>query len=333
VDKGEFHFKEYERALDLLNQGERNLDRLALLRTLFLVFAFLFFRNYLINFNEIQSIRSKLDSLAQTDKDSTVFGLIAAHQKIENSVFVPDETAQTLIELIPKLSAFLGENLTLENQASRPVSEVLIRATKKPERISIENQYLPKLSIPVSYSTLALFVYLLALGSYFNFSFRRFRMGVVILYLDHNLAKFQECMGYSGSDLPLVRSRLYMRRFCSAHGTSVPPTRAQMMSDIRSLRVKSLVSRMFAYMLETEGESPFRFLTAAITAFLFLALGIVTVEIVAGEFGLARGSALDAVYLSLITLIPAIVLWKLNHFVESRFSGEELPYLPPSDET
>src|SRR5258708_3966074 len=160
MDKAEFHFKEYERALDLLNQSERSLDRLTLFRLIFLFIGFLFFRNYLINFNEIDRIRSRFDSLAPTDRESTVFGFIAAHQKIENSVFVPDETAQTLISLIPKLSSFLGENLTLENQASRPISEILVRATKKPEKISIENQYLPKLSIPVSYSTLALVVYL-----------------------------------------------------------------------------------------------------------------------------------------------------------------------------
>src|SRR5690349_5988914 len=139
MDKAEFHFKEYERSLDLLNQSERTLDRLAFLRLIFLLVAFLFLRNYLIDFTEIEQVRSRLDSLGQTDKDSTVFGFIAAHQKIENSVFVPDETAQTLISLVPKLSSFLGENLTLENQASRPVSEILLRARKKPERISIEN--------------------------------------------------------------------------------------------------------------------------------------------------------------------------------------------------
>src|SRR5207302_1379596 len=176
----------------------------------------------LIDFSEIEHVRSQLDSLGQTDKDSTVFGFIAAHQKIENSVFVPDETARTLISLIPKLSSFLGENLTLENQASRPVSEILVRATKKPERISIENQYLPKLSIPVPYSTLALFVYLVLLGSYFNFSFRRFRMGVLVVYLEHNLARFQEAVGFAADEHPIIRSKLYMRRLCSAHKASDP---------------------------------------------------------------------------------------------------------------
>jgi hypothetical protein len=36
MDKAEFHFKEYERALDLLNQSERSLDRLAFFRLIFL---------------------------------------------------------------------------------------------------------------------------------------------------------------------------------------------------------------------------------------------------------------------------------------------------------
>jgi hypothetical protein len=331
MDKAEFHFKEYERALDLLNQSERSLDRLAFFRLIFLFIAFLFLRNYLINFNEIERIRSRLDSLGQTDKDSTVFGFIAAHQKIENSVFVPDETAQTLISLIPKLSSFLGENLTLENQASRPISEIVVRATKKPERISIENQYLPKLSIPVSYSTLALFVYLVLLGSYFNFSFRRFRMGVLIIYLEHNLARFQEYIGFAAHEHPLIRSKLYMRRFCSARETR-RPVRSVLLGDLKELGLSRLVGRVFAYALETEGESPFRFLNALATACLFIALGIVTVEIVAGEFGIRRGPVLDAAYLCILTVIPAFVLWKLNAAVEARFRQEQVPFLPPNDE-
>ena len=332
MDQAEFHFKEYERTLSLLDQSERSLDRLVLVRMLFLVGAFLFFRNYLVNFNEIQNIRSKLDNLATTDKESTVFGFITAHQKIENSVFVPDENAKSLIALLPKLSSFLGEDLTLENQASRAVSEILLKATKKPERISIENQYLPKLSVPVSYSALALFVFLIILASYFNVAFRRFRIGLLISYLEYHLKRFQDLSSFDKKDMPFVRPRLYLRRLAPGRSRTMDEGHTAARTRGRMPRIHRILGSLVRSMLEIDAESPLRFLSLVVTLCLFIAVSVLTVEIIAGESGLPRGWALDAVYIFILTFIPSLALHRLNEFVKGRFNREPFPVLPPSDD-
>ena len=56
-----------------------------------------------------------------------------------------------------------------------------------------------------------------------------------------------------------------------------------------------------------------------------------TVEIVAGEFGIQRGALLEAAYLGILTAIPVFVLWKLNAAVETRFRREQAPFFPLSD--
>jgi hypothetical protein len=333
MDKAEFHYKEYERALGFLDQSERTLDRLALIRMLFLVAAFLFLRNYLISFNEIRDLRSHLDTLSVTDKESTVFGFITAHQMIQNSVFVPDEAAKSLIDLIPKLGTFLGEDLTLENQASRPISEILHKSTKKPERISLENQYLPRLSVPVSYSALSLFVFLIVLVSYFNFSFRRFRMSRLVAYIQYNLKCFQELAGFDEKDRALVRSRLYLRRFTPGRSRFADEKAVIPKRKDRASAVWHTLTSLLLRLLEMDGDSPFLFLISAITLGLFAALSVVTVEIISGESGLPRGWFVDPFYILAITLPPAWALHKLNEYVKSRFDLERQPFLPTGDDT
>ena len=336
MDAGDIHLKEYERALQLLDNQERNLDRLALVRTLFLIVSVLFLQTFLRDLEQVRSLCQVLRSSGESEQNATVFGYLLAHQRIENLVFVPDEKAKALIELIPKIGAFLGEELTLDNQSSRPVSEILEKARSRPERIRIENPYLPKLSVPVSHTAMALLAFWTVMGSFFYFSYRRFQIGILNRYISFHLARLREIVGGKEYAPPMASPRVIARGVSAA--TSDDFT-FQLIKNMKQLdahvvytQVVQLLRRLASRSIANSGRSPFRFLNAVFSAVLFVALAQITARIVVIEGAYTpHWYSIVAVTL-IITVVPVWFLQRLCSYFRSRYSESELSFLPTPSE-
>ena len=331
MDPGDLHLHEYQRALAIVDKYEQNSDRLILFRSLFLLVAVMFLTIYLGNYEEVRLIREQV-VLDTEEARSTVFGYITAHQRIDNLVSVPDEKAEALITLIPRLASFLGEELTLENQSQRPVAEILERASTKPEGIRIENPYLPRLVIPVSYTSLSVGASWLILASFFYFSFRRIRLGRFMRYAYFHLDKFDKQVDNSGKASLPARPQLVGRGLAAAFGAEARLSWEQIRGSILSANWLDGMRQLFRSAFVANGRSPFRFLNWIVTLYLFAHLVGVTSQIVLSEHGISRTWYSYTAFLLLLIVIPGAILMWLNRYFLSQQSAEDESFLLRAEE-
>jgi hypothetical protein len=321
MELGDLYLRELDRGLTLLDTQQRTLDRLLLIRTVMLVFAVLFFRSYLLDLREIDTLRQGV-TLNPEEQNFTVVGYLSAHQRIENSTYVPDAKAKALLQLIPRAGAFLGQDLTLENQSRNLVNDILTLAAKKPQRISIDNPYL-KLSVPVSYSVMVFAFFLSVLVSFFYESYRNFRLRILMSYVELNRRRLDDLAAphqKKSSDLPVALPRLFVRNFAVRGGvhTKVPWRKA--------------LGKATNWVTAPSGTSLYRCLNALVTLTLFIWLDWITTEILMAERGLSVGFFAKAASATLILVIPSTVLYVLDRYFRFQFRRYALSDLPNADE-
>ncbi|MGH9642613.1 MAG: hypothetical protein ACRD3Q_09310 [Terriglobales bacterium] len=312
MDLPEYYSKQFDRTLDIINESEKIVSRLALARTALLVVATLFLAAYVQQLDAIHSLRVALqNSLATNELGYTVYGLLSKHQKIQRQTFVPDEVATSLITLIGKLQVFLGDKITLETQGGKKVSDVLDLATKKPEHIKLENSYLPDLTIPVSYSLLSLTTFVATVTCAFYLHYKKRRL--------QNLVRQAE--------------RLY-RNMAVRVGDRDTPCHAITRGVAQDISITALVGRILLRRTR-KGDiqvrsfhmdsSPYRFLNDVLAFLLSVRLLDLTAHILISEANLPVSWCSELPTMILLVGVPSLLLLELNRYFERETRDETVP--------
>jgi hypothetical protein len=298
MDANDIFAKKYELAFSRFQEQYKSLNRMSLFRSFILIISVLFLASYVAELEEIQSLRNKI-SADSAEYDYTVSYYLASHQTIEHEVYVPDDHAAALINLIGKLKSFLGEDLTVENQSGRLVREVLDQAKRKPEHIRIENTYLPNLSVPVSYSAMSLTLFYVMLTSFFYFSFRRRQLRGLLGYAYGNFRRL------TGSD-------------DLKHGES---------GKRSSLKTDSLKQRIIGVLGVGDESSPYRLLNSLLSMTLFVWLTVLVAHVVLAEGNRPTGWFFRILLIFVMSSIPCTVLYLLDekYLPSSELDPDSLP--------
>lgn len=310
MEQMEMSLKEYERGLDLFMDQEKTLNRLAFWRTVLLIAAVLFFGSYVAQVNEIDALRAELGPLAPEEREWTVLGYLNEHQVVQHSVFAPDEHSKALVQLIAKLRSFLGEDLTLENQSDQKIDDFLKLAGKKPGNMRIQNSYVQNLTIPVSYSAMALVVFVTSLTSFFYFAYRRRRLAELMGYIRRNLTQLVP----EGPSSPApLQPETFSRGLLADAFWSI----ASLRDSFRLTKFsgwKAAGTRLGSALLGQRGASPYRLLNNLLAVFLFARLTFLTAQIVLAERGLTINIFSEWSLVVVLLLTPSTALYLANRW-------------------